>query len=333
MQNRPQDNRPVTFVPPNRQRNDYGKARKGTPCHVSVYDAIYGVSTSASSLRRAAPDGLFCTGNIALVAQILLDLTEALEALGSAERDEVDAIFDRSVGKLIQAITPFLAETEAIVPVQRALLSIPGRRHTGIGLEKLSEALEAVDARLGPQMGGFSRLLENAIHAGDLEEVVRLQPDWVNEPQRALAHRLAATARALDALDDFSHALSVRSEWPAGAMVLLCLASLLPPALRETMEKNWLPARGYSAPLLALLRYRSALSDLTPEDVAQADAQGLSQALALWILAARVAEGTHIEHARDRACLDVLLEKAELVPLEVFDVAGLWPELMDESSQ
>ena len=260
------------------------------------------------------------------MAQPLLDLKDAIDAIGS---NHAHADFDRCVGALIQAISPFLAETQAIVPVQRALLSLPGRRDPQIGLQKLSETLEAVDAQLGPKMGGFSRLLENALHAGELDDVVRLQPDWVDADLRPLAHQLAATARALDALDDFAHALSVRSEWPAGAIVLGCLRALVSPTQQKTMAESWLPARGFAAQLLELLEFRSSLTDLAPVDVEKIHQKGLSQAMALWLLACRVAEGANIEQAGDRACIDVLLEKAELVPLEVFDVAGLWPELMD----
>lgn len=263
------------------------------------------------------------------MAQPLLDLKDALSALDTADLPNLDVAFDRCVGSLIQAISPFLAETQAIVPVQRALLSMPGRRNAHIGLEKLTDTLEAVDAQLGPKMGGFSRLLENALHAGDLHEVVRLQPDWVDEALRPLAHQLAATARALDALDDFSHALSVRSEWPAGAVVLGCLRTLLPPEHQVSMATSWLPTRGFSPQLLELLEFGGSVSELAPVDVEKIHQKGLSQALALWLLSCRVAEGTNIERAGDRACIDVLLEKAELVPLEVFDVAGLWPELMD----
>lgn len=256
---------------------------------------------------------------------------ESLDAVRAVEGEELDVRFDQVVGKWIQAVIPFLAEPQAIVPVQRALLSMPGRRDTRVGLEKLSQTLAAVDAELGPKLGGFSRLLENAIHAGDLDDVVRLHPDWLDDELRPLGHRLAAAARALDALDDFSHALSVRSEWSAGAIALLGVGALLPTALRETMERDWLPTRGYSVQLVQLLQFRSALSELAPVEIELAQQGGLSQALALWILAARVAEGVNLERAGDRACLDVLLERAELVPLEVFDVAGLWPELMDES--
>lgn len=261
------------------------------------------------------------------MAQPLLDLKNAIAGIRT---EDAATGFDRCVGALIQAISPFLAETQAIVPVQRALLSLPGRRDPQIGLEKLSETLAAVDAELGPQMGGFSRLLENALHAGELNEVVRLQPDWVDEALRPLAHQLAATARALDALDDFAHALSVRSEWPAGAIALGCLRSLLPPELQNEVADEWMSTRGIAAQLSELLQFRGSVSDLAPSDVEKIHQKGLSQAMALWLLACRVAEGANLERAGDRACIDVLLEKAELVPLEVFDVAGLWPELMGD---
>lgn len=266
------------------------------------------------------------------MAKAFADLEDALASWLHADASRRAATLDQVVGTFVRALAPFLTDPHALRPVQRVLQLFAGGGDRDAGVQGLLEAFRRVDDELGPGLGGFSRLLDNALHAGEVSDPVRLRPEWVAPRWRPLAERLAAVALRLDALDDLSHALSVRAELPAGALVLHGVFAWLmdeAPSLAVEELSDWVRARELDARLLPLMGLGAGLQSLSHAHVAAAEAGQLARPFALWLLAHRLAGGMRLEAAADREPIDALLERAALLPLEVFDVAGLWPTLRD----
>lgn len=253
---------------------------------------------------------------------------------GSASHDDRLAWLDEIAVRLIAGAAAFCDEPQALVPAQRSLLLLAGRRSTvNADLADLSRALRRIDEQVGASGGGFSRLLDAALSSGDVLVEERLDAALVDDELRPLASALENVARELLALDDLAHALSLPADLPAGVIVLegtLDLAEGAGVILDEetaAVAMQVIARRGLDGRLAALVGLRDALEHIDDSLVDEAVTAQVTTPLALWILAHRLARHERLEEAADRAALDRLVASAGLVPLEVFDAASLWRDL------
>lgn len=264
------------------------------------------------------------------------NLRSLLDTLASDPGDSGARLqwFGTLTARLVAALAPFCDEPTAILPAQRALLVLAGRAaRPPSDLSALSRALRQIDERLGRDGGGFSRLLDAALSAGESLDVERERADDVEPRLKPLASELERTGRELLAIDDLSHALGRSSELPAGAVVLEAAIDLA--TARDELSEDdaaaladaWIAQRGLDPALARLLGARAAIEHVTRAHLDLARDGAPADALALWVLAHRVVDGAGVERAPDRDELDELLAIAKLVPLEVFDAASLWRDL------
>lgn len=263
----------------------------------------------------------------------LRDLYDTLEALPRADDEERWAWLDRLAVRVVAALAPFLEEPAALLPAQRTLRLVFGRpEKAGRPLGGLSQALRQIDDRLGPELGGFSRLLDSVLSAEDVVVVPRLFVESVPEALRPLAERLEGRARALSALDDLSHALFTPSDLAAAVLVveevvsLAVLHGLFAKGEVDEVVTGWLNARGLDERVAELFSLRAAKEELSLEAVKRARTLRLARSLALFVLAERLSIKARLEDAPDREAMEALLGAARLVPLEVFDLAGLFDD-------
>jgi hypothetical protein len=272
------------------------------------------------------------------VPQPIRDLLDRLRTTPpGGEADERLTWLDSLAARLIAAVAPFCDEPRALLPAQRALLVLAGRRPgQQPELAGLSRALKDIDQQLGRDRGGFSRLLDAALSAGDAINVERIDAGAVDIDLRELALALEDLGRELLAIDDLCHALSAPAEIAAGAVILegaLDLAEGVDVAGHDELDAltaAWTSHRGIDAKLARVIALRAALERVDEPLVARASETGVAQPLAIWLLGHRVAAGQRLEDAPDRAAIEALLEAADLVPLEVFDAASLWRDLEGE---
>lgn len=262
--------------------------------------------------------------------------TLALAPGVDAPDDERLPWLDQLAARLLAAAAAFSEEPDSLVPAQRSLLLLAGRRGTARpDLADLSRALRRIDEQVGAAGGGFSRLLDAALSSPSVVVEERLDPEQVDEELRPLAHALEGLARELLALDDLAHALSSSADLAAGAVLLegtLDLAEgsgALPAGDDASLHAatRWIARRGLDERLSSLLSLRDALDTLEDAHVDAAVRAHVTTPLALWILAHRLAHEGGLEEAADRGALERLLAEAGLVPLEVFDAASLWRDL------
>lgn len=266
--------------------------------------------------------------------ELLSTLARAPEA--DASDDERLPWLDELAARLLAAAAAFSDEPNALVPAQRALLLLAGRRGTAKpDLADLSRALRRIDEQVGSSGGGFSRLLEAALSSPGIVVERRLDAATVPEELRPLAYALEGVSRELLALDDLAHALSQSADLAAGAILLegtLDLAEgagALAPGDDAALDlaTRAVERRGLDARLVTLLSLRGALERLDKRLVDEAVRARVQTPLALWLLASRLAHHERLEDAPDRTALERLLAEAGFVPLEVFDAASLWRDL------
>jgi hypothetical protein len=259
------------------------------------------------------------------VSQEIRTLLETIAAAPTAQAADEERLqwLGAITARLVAALAPFCDEPNAILPAQRALLVLAGRpSRPPADLSGLSRALRQIDERLGRDQGGFSRLLDAAL--------------TIDEPLRPLAVELERTGRELLAVDDLAHALSCSTELVAGALVLEAALDLatsgdgLSHGDAVALGTRWIKQRGLSHELVTLLEHRDALETLDNKAVSAMGDEPTARAFAIWIIAHRVASGERLEDATDRPAIAALLERAGLIPLEVFDAASLWRELGGE---
>lgn len=268
----------------------------------------------------------------------LHELLSTLARAPGADAHDDDRLpwLDELAARLLAAAAAFCDEPNALVPAQRALLLLAGRRGAAKpDLADLSRALKRIDEQVGSSGGGFSRLLEAALSSPAIRVEQRLDAATVDEELRPLAFALEGVARELLALDDLAHALSQSADLTAGAILLegtFDLAegagALLPgDEAAIDLATRMIERRGLDRRLVAMLSLRGALEALDDALVDEAVRARVATPLALWVLASRLAHDEGLEDAPDRAALERLLAEAGLVPLEVFDAASLWRDL------
>jgi len=234
---------------------------------------------------------------------------------------------DHAAAHLVAALARFVDEPVALLPAQRALALLGGRRDEGrVDLSGALLAMRDLDDGKSTFRAGFSRLLESALDASGQSVVERLSARDLPADLAPLAVLLEEHGRILSAVDDLAHALSVSSEQAAGVIVTEALLHLVLPEQHDTLAldvgQQWLRHRRVKSPLQRLFVFRHAVDHLDDEDVALADQAGVSRALALWIVAERAVRSSELVHD-DKAPLTALFERAGLAPLEVFDAADL----------
>jgi hypothetical protein len=251
-------------------------------------------------------------------------LRQALLELPPLEDDARLPAIDHLAARVVTALARFADAPASLVPAQRALLLIGGRPGPGDdAVAGLLTALKQVDQGLGDR-GGFSRLLESALEAGDVQYVQRLMPDDLPAELQDVGASLESLAERLAATDDLAHATSSPAALVAGAQLACWLGSVL--AARDRLDdeqrleqlQQWLAHRGASPTLRVLVAYEPALAGIDDEVVDLAVEAGLARGLALWILSERLSTGSELD-AGDRAPLNRLLKAAGLFPLEVFE--------------
>jgi len=255
-------------------------------------------------------------------------LSDRVAALVDANDADWGRALDGAGAALLAALGRFCDEPEATVPPQRALMMVVGKGDTqSADPDGLTDALKQVDADLGSERGGFSRLLESALTGELLIIADRLHVDEVEPGLRPLATILDKTGARLTALDDVAHALGLTAQFASGALVTECLMRLAYPdetvEARVDLGRRWLRERGVQHRLVELFGLLPAVVTLTAELIDVAAERGIAADLAMWVLADRIPVEGGLE-TEDRALLEQLLERAGLLPLEVFDAAQLW---------
>ena len=157
---------------------------------------------------------------------------------------------------------------------QRKLLPVLGltgfalRESPSSGYQELHRTLALLDAELGPNKGGFSRLLDNAPEAGSIEmpEQFNLEdfPNQIQEQYRGIRDAILQ----LQALDHLSHAFSLPVDLPACALILHSFISDLgdleaqQSAMANTALFDWISLRQLPASITQLLQQQEQLLDL-----------------------------------------------------------------------
>jgi hypothetical protein len=272
------------------------------------------------------------------VAKPLIDLQAAIDGLYHGMTvDERQRHTGLLCARFVAALSAFVQDPQAMLPAQRALMVMPGRPSHEVAHQDLRRALQRVDKRLGPQRGGFSRLLDDVLANEAAHDQMRLRAISVDLAYRAHATHVENVAQMLVSLDDISHAFSMPADLAAGAIVLEGLLDLieatpsaLPPSSAEQLLADWIHARGLAVPLIHLMALRGLIPFLHASEVEAVASVGLAQPLALWMLAVRLTRGALHPPDEDPAALDELLRAAGLHPLEVQDVAMLFSDDDDD---
>lgn len=254
-------------------------------------------------------------------------LSKALQDLpGPGDPARLEAV-DHLAARLVSALARFCDRPAALVPPQRALLLLGGRPGSADdGLATLLTALQRIDSGLGGE-GGFSRLLESALEAGDVVTPQRLQASGLQDELAPLGRRLEQIGQALVALDDLAHSLGTPATAAAGALLADATWGLVAEAEGSDEDEAraaaaaWTAHREASEEVQALLPFGAALWSLDDEVLADARAARLTRSLALWVLAVRLADAERSLVGDDRAALEQLLHEAGPWPLAVFSLA------------
>jgi hypothetical protein len=245
------------------------------------------------------------------VPLVLRSILDALAAIPDRE-DERARWLDRTAPRLVTGIGAFVSEPSALLAAQRGLLLLAPRQKSSDALTALQAALQRVDQDLGDE-GGFSRLLDAALNAGEVTVLDLLDADGIEGELKPLARVLQRAARYLTGLDDLSHALSIRADVAAAAVVVDCLRTLLgdePPGLDEI--QGWLREKATDPRIPTLLELWRGPRDAGLAERAVESLTGRDLALLLLL-----------DGEPDRALMDALLAESGLAPAEVFDLADL----------
>ncbi|MBL91327.1 MAG: hypothetical protein CMH56_05870 [Myxococcales bacterium] len=226
----------------------------------------------------------------------------------------------------LQCMATLGATKEELLPVFRGLQVFALAEDPASGFRELHRTLARLDAELGPNKGGFSRLLENALEAGALELPDALELEALPKTMQTDYQGIESLNFRLQAVDQLSHALQVPADLPACAMVLHGMLSDLPGCTGDDAAaalshlKSWAELRQLPAAILEMLDFCPLIE--TPEQLGDMPTpEGpLLIPFLMWHLAHNknllmqpgpAAEGT--AH---------LMEKAGLPPLEVLQRAN-----------
>lgn len=167
----------------------------------------------------------------------------------------------------LQSMATLGATKNELLPIFRGMQVFAMASDAGSGFRELHRTLAQLDAQLGSQKGGFSRLLENALEAGsiDLPDAIDLQ----NLPQDVQANYRGVQDinLRLQAIDQLSHALQQPADLPACALVLNGLIADLPncsPEQRASAMEHlsaWAELRQLPSAIPALLAHGSTVAE------------------------------------------------------------------------
>ena len=263
------------------------------------------------------------------VTRALRELSAAIAGLPEVDAPVFDRLvaLDRAAAVASGALGAFCAEPGAVLPAQRALMLLGARPFAP------AADLSGIEAALAdaPE-SGYSRLLESTLSAGQVSAEDPVDPADLETDLQPLGRALVDVSRALLAVDDLAHALSVPSDLAAAAVFtdgvfdLAEAAGKVKSGERAELSVAWALHRGARVGLSKLLGLRGALVEATDNLVADAVAARVAIPLAVWVLSDRLASNRQVA-TEDRPALDRLLVAAGLVPLEVFDAADLWRDL------
>ncbi len=235
------------------------------------------------------------------VAQINDKMIELIDVLGAVARDD-----------------------RAMMPARRALMMVGGSSvDAGAALDDLHAVFLEADQVLGAEMGGFARLFESALGAGD----VSVEDDFDIEglPARVQGNLKPVTQAglALTILQEIADTFQVRGQTAAGCIVLEAYCQLYAEDENDRdMVNAWTRSRGCAAELGELFRFAFAVEELTPQVIQDVGELHLSEPFALWFLAHSFAAGIQFD-GLERRLVNTLLARAGLAQLSVFEMANL----------
>ncbi len=304
----------------------------------------FGDPSSRLSILRLTADEVGCDFDWSAnsLPRSLTLLQTAIDRAKVAPDEERAASLDHAAARLVEAVLACGVPAGAVMPAQRTLLLLgrrPRRAPIAADPGPLLGALEDIFVGDPNEVGGFSRLLQSAIDAGEYAATESIDADEVDAEDLGTYEIVQGLVRRLSAVDDLSHALSVRADFPAALCVAHHLAHAVcdDPQVRPSdvtdLTIAWLAHRGVPDDLGDVVDVRDGATDLDSALVARASNLGLGQtrALTLWVLADQLANRIRpSDDVRDNWRL--LLERARLAPLEVFDTADLWRTLDDEGT-
>lgn len=191
----------------------------------------------------------------------------------------------------LQSMATLGATKEELLPVFRGLQVFALSESPSSGYLELHRTLAQLDAQLGPDKGGFSRLLDNALEAGNIEvpdefEIGTL-PNEVRDHYLGVIH----VNSCLRALDHLSHALSLPMDLPACALVLHGLLSDLGDLSAEKHQNitqdlcDWVSLRNLPDSIKALLLNHHQVTQISDLSLESLEDASLKQPILLWILA------------------------------------------------
>ncbi len=217
------------------------------------------------------------------------------------------------------------ASKEELLPVFRGLQVFALREKPSSGYQELHRTLAALDAELGPNKGGFSRLLDNALEAGTIQMPEQFDLDDLPETTQEEYQGIMVTISRLRALDHLSHAFGMPIDLPSCALILHSfindLGMLDPDNEKRACDAlyEWIALRELPASVTKLLSKNQELKDLVQLNVADFEDESLIQPFLLWLLAFYHKKLPSENEAADN--LNQALHMAQLPPLEVLQRA------------
>lgn len=270
------------------------------------------------------------------VPRSLTHLTSSIARVRGAKAEEKFSALDHAAARLVEAGHACGVLPSVLLPAQRTLMLLGGRPRRGATPTDPDGLLAALDAVMDPQAqsGGFSRLLQSAIDAGEFAAAEEVRLSDVSDDERPAFQAVLELKRHYVAIDDLTHALDVRPDFPAAFTLAKTLVAFafddLPANEQRQWLADWLAHRGVNPQLLAVVEARGTADDLDATVLEKAKPLGVGQAraLSLWVLSDQLASRMRPAE-KNIGHWHTLLDQGRLAALEVFDAADLWLQLDD----
>ncbi len=221
----------------------------------------------------------------------------------------------------LQSMATLGASKEELLPVFRGLQVFALRENPSSGYLELHRTLAALDAELGPNKGGFSRLLDNALEAGAIEMPEQFDLEAFPESTKDEYQGILGAISKLRALDHLSHAFGLPIDLPSCALALHSflndLGTLEERATKQAYKAlyDWIALRELPASITKLLSKNQSLTDLNQLSISDIEDESLIQPFLLWLLAFYNQRLPTENQAAEN--LNSALISAQLPPLEV----------------
>lgn len=233
---------------------------------------------------------------------------------------------------MLSAAACLVTTASAIAPARKILGILAKGATSAAGFDDVTRLMQGVDTALGPQLGGFSRLLQSALEAGELVLPDHMDRAAITGPTRTALRAAIVLSAELDALDDLSHALSLPRDRAAACACFAATADVLvthggmalPTAYAALLE--WAEARHVHKKLAAVLALRTHITAM-PAGTQPADDVD-ARALFMWTLAHRLTHGRPVRGADEDAFV-ALAARVHVDMAEVDDLASFWEPLTD----